>query len=154
MPHNIKNYKYNTISYNFKPNSIYLVDILPKIKSQLTLEIINTLTLRLKFIPIPDNHLKNLITRITMYSQHAKQILNIFVQELKRSTTVSKNNIYFFKDQKTFCQLKKSQFWFDLHKAHVLLPRDKNTGLCIVSIKWVTEQSIKHLHSIGYKMLS
>jgi hypothetical protein len=110
IPHNIKNYKYNTISHNFKLNSIHLVDVLPEIKSQLIPEIINTLTLRLKFIPIPDNHLKNLITRITVYSQHIKQILNTFVQELKRSTTVPKNNVYFSKDQKTFCQLKKSQF--------------------------------------------
>jgi hypothetical protein len=98
--HNIKNHKYNTITHNFKPNSIYLVDISLEIKSQLIPEIINTLTLRLKFIPIPNNHLKNLITRITVYSQHTKQILNTFVQELKRSSTALKNNIYFFKDQK------------------------------------------------------
>jgi hypothetical protein len=112
-----------------------------EIQNQLTPEIINTLTLRLKFISMPDNHLKNLITKITVYSQHTKQILNTFVQELKKTTTVPKNNVFFSKDQKAFCKLKKSQFWFDLHKAHVLLSRDKNTGLCIVSIKWVTEQS-------------
>jgi hypothetical protein len=59
---------------------------------------------------MPENHLKNLITQITVYSQHTKQILNTFVQELKSSTTVSKNNVYFCKDQKTFYKLKKSQF--------------------------------------------
>jgi hypothetical protein len=111
MPHNIKNCKYNTIPHNFKLNSVHLVDISPEIKSQLIPEIINTLTLRLKFIPIPYNHLKNLITKITIYSQYVKQILNTFMQELKKSTSVSKNNVYFFKDQKAFCKLKKSQFW-------------------------------------------
>jgi hypothetical protein len=154
VPHNIKNFKYNTIPYNFKLNSIYLVDVSLEIQNQLTLEIINTLILRLKFIPILDNHLKNLITRITVYSQYTKQILNIFVQELKKSTTAPKNNVYFFKDQKAFHKLKKSQFWFDLHKAHVLFPGDKNTGLCIVSINWVTKQSKKHLHGNDYKTLS
>jgi hypothetical protein len=90
VPHNINNFKYNTIPHNFKPNSIHLVDVTPKIQNQLTLEIINTLTLELKFIPIPDNHLKNFITKITVYSQHAKQILNTFVNELKFIVTVSK----------------------------------------------------------------
>jgi hypothetical protein len=105
-----------------------------EIQKQLILEIINTLTLRLKFIPMLDNHLKNLITRITVYSQHVKQILNTFVNELKSIAKSPKNNVYFFKDQKVFRKLKKSQFWFNLHKDHVLLPEDKNTGLCIVSI--------------------
>jgi hypothetical protein len=75
VPHNIKYYKYNTINHNFKPNSIHLVDISSEIKIQLTPEIINTLILGLKFIPILKNHLKNLITCITVYSQHTKQIL-------------------------------------------------------------------------------
>jgi hypothetical protein len=116
-------------------------------------EIINTLILKLKFIPIPENHLKNLITHITVYSQHTKQILNTFVQELKSSTTPPKNNVFFSKDQKAFYKLKKSQFWFDLHKTHILLLGDKNTGLCIVSIDWVTEQSKQQLYSNGYKLL-
>jgi hypothetical protein len=70
VPHNFKNFKYNIISHNFKLNSVHLVDILSEIKKQLTLEIINTLTLRLKFIPMPEKHLKNLITQITVYSKH------------------------------------------------------------------------------------
>jgi hypothetical protein len=88
---------------------------------------------------MPEKHLKNLITRITVYSKHAKQILDTFVNELKNTATPSKNNVYFSKDQKAFKNLKKSQFWFNLHKDHVLLLGDKNTGLCIVSKKWVTE---------------
>jgi hypothetical protein len=134
VSHNIKYFKYNTILHNFIPNSIHLVDVMLEIQKQLTLEIINTLTLELKFIPIPDNHLKNLITRITVYSQHAKKILNIFVNKLKLTAKSLKNNVYFFKDQKVFRKLKKSQFWFNLHKDHVLLPEDKNTSLYIVSI--------------------
>jgi hypothetical protein len=153
VPHNIKHFKYNTISHNFKPNSIHLVDVNLEINKQLTLEIINTLTLELKFIPMLEKHLKNLITRITIYSKHTKQILDTFVNKLKNTATVLKNNVYFFKDQKAFKNLKKSQFWFNLHKDHILLPRDKNTDLCIVSKKWVTEQSIKHLHGFGYKLL-
>jgi hypothetical protein len=102
---------------------------------------------------MPEKHLKNLITRVIVYSKHAKQILNIFVNELKNTTTPPKNNVYFSKDQKAFRNLKKSQFWFNLHIDHVLLPGDKNTGLCIVSKKWVTEQSIKHLHGSDYKLL-
>jgi hypothetical protein len=35
----------------------------------------------------------------------------------------------------------------------VLLPGDKNTGLCIVLIDWVTEQSKKQLYDNGYKLL-
>jgi hypothetical protein len=97
-------------------------------------EIINTLTLGLKFIFMSEKHLKNLITQITVYSYHAKQILNKFIKELKSTAIPLKNNIYFFKDQKAFRNLQKSQFWFDLHKDHVLLPDDKNTSLCIVSI--------------------
>jgi hypothetical protein len=93
VPHNINNFKYNTISHNFKPNSIHLVNVTLEIQNQLTLEIINTLTLGLKFIPILNNHLKNLITRITVYSQHAKQILNTFVKELKSTAKTLKNNV-------------------------------------------------------------
>jgi hypothetical protein len=52
----------DTINHNFKPNSVHLVNVSPEIKNQLIPEIINTLTLKLKFIPIPENHLKNLIT--------------------------------------------------------------------------------------------
>jgi hypothetical protein len=133
VPHSIKNYKYNTIPHNFKPNSVHLIDVMPEIKKQLIPEILNTLILRLKFILIPDKHLKNLITRITVYSQYTKQILNTFIQELKNSSKVPKHNVYFSKDQKAFRKLKKSQFWFNLHKS--LLPRDKNTELCIVLIK-------------------
>jgi hypothetical protein len=110
VPHNIKNYKYNTIPHNFKPNSVHLVDVSPEIQKQLIPEIINTLMLRLNFIPIPDNHLKNLITRITIYSHHAKQILNTFVNELKPTAKSPKNNVYFSQDQKAFRNLKKSQF--------------------------------------------
>jgi hypothetical protein len=134
VPHNFKNYRYNTITHNFKPNSVHLVDISPEIKKQLTPDIINTLILGLKFIPIPEKHLKNLITRITVYSYHAKQILNKFVDELKSTAKSPKNNVYFSKDQKSFKNFQKSQFWFDLHKDHVLLLGDKNTSLCIVSI--------------------
>jgi hypothetical protein len=134
VPHNFKNFKYNTISHNFKPNSVHLVNITPEIKKQLMPEIINMLTLGLKFILMPEKHLKNLITQITVYSYHVKQILNIFVNELKSIATPPKNNLYFFKDQKVFRNLQKSQFWFDLHKDHVLLLGNKNTGLCIVSI--------------------
>jgi hypothetical protein len=133
VPHNIKNFKYNTISHNFKPNSIHLVNVNPEINKQLMPEIINTLGL--KFIPMPEKHLKNLITRVTVYSKHAKQILNTFVNELKNTAIPPKNNIYFSKDQKAFRNLKKSHFWFNLHVDHVLLPGDKNTGLCIVSKK-------------------
>jgi hypothetical protein len=98
VPHSIKNCKYNTISHNFKPNLVYLVNVTLEIQKQLTPEIINTLTLELKFISIPDNHLKNLITRIMVYSQHAKQILNTFIQELKNLATTLKYNVYFSKD--------------------------------------------------------
>jgi hypothetical protein len=78
----------------------------------------------------------------------------MFVQELKNSSATPKNNVYFFKDQKAFRKLKKSQFWFDLHKSHILLPDDKNTELCIMFIKWVTEQSKKQLNGTGYKCLT
>jgi hypothetical protein len=154
VPHKLKNFKYNTISHNFKPNSVHLVDISSEINKQLMPEIINTLTLILKFILMPKKHLKNLITQITVYSKHAKQILNTFINELKSTATPPKNNVYFSKDQKAFRNLQKSQFWFNLHKEHVLLPGDKNTGLCIVSINWVTEQSKKHLYGNDYKLLS
>jgi hypothetical protein len=110
VPHSIKNHKYNTITHNFKPNSVHLIDVTLEIQKQLMPEILTTLTLELKFIFMPDNHLKNLITRITVYSQHAKQILNTFVQELKNSSKVPKHNVYFSKDQKAFRKLKKSQF--------------------------------------------
>jgi hypothetical protein len=133
VSHSIKNCKYNTILHNFKPNSVHLVDVMPEIKNQLTLEILNIL--RLKFIPMPDSHLKNLITRITVYSQHTKQILNTFIQELKKSSVALTHNVYFSKDQKAFRTLKKSQFWFNLHKSHFFLSGDKNTKLYIVSIK-------------------
>jgi hypothetical protein len=110
MPHSIKNYKYNTIPHNFKPNLVHLVNVTPEIQNQLMPEILNILILGLKFISIPDNHLKNLIIKITVYSQHTKQILNMFVQELKNSSIILKHNVYFSKDQKAFRKLKKSQF--------------------------------------------
>jgi hypothetical protein len=101
----------NIIPYLITLNqTIHLVDISLEIQNQLTPEIINTLILKLKFIFISDNHLKNLITKITVFSQYTKQILNTFVQEVKKSTTVLKNNVYFSKDQKAFYKLKKSQF--------------------------------------------
>jgi hypothetical protein len=92
VSHNIKKYKYNTILHNFILNLVYLVNVDPEIKKVLNPEIIKTLTFSFKYISMPTQYHKNLIIRITVYSQHSKQIIKQFVNELKQITTLPKHN--------------------------------------------------------------